>query len=347
MSMLPITQYCGMAGQLAVGMGAGRAAAMSTAFHAKCARIGGLPTAETTEREWIFQRAWALLSDSEKEEVRQWKLPDDVTVGLVDLKYADAEKEIALGLDDFGYHTDDPAQALTWGHMDYGWVEPLFAAADRETHTGKVAFVEDIKKTVWTTKEGPASLQLHAYGRAYALKHGCSHYVTGIWLATEGRHMWSNEWVELDSARGEEIWDRIYHAAKNTGEFATGDHCDGCWQRLHCSQHVLPAALADTYLAPIAEGHMPTDEEAAEMLIRAKRGIEVLEKAVENLGQWVKHGKLTVQTDTKRWAAIETKGKEKLDTAAVERALGRPLDEFMVRGVGYSQLRWVNRKGVL
>jgi hypothetical protein len=329
MSLLPVVQYCSAAGQLSKGSGAGRAAAMSSAFHAKCAASGS----NSADAAWEAHRLWSLLSDRERAEVLSWEAPADVVVDGVELRYADAQKEIALGLDAFGYYTANESEAVTWGHMDFGWV------------LNGVAYVQDIKKTQWTTGEGPESLQLHAYARAFAMMNGCTHYVTGLWLATEGEARWSTRMIALDSEEANLLWDRIYHAATNdNGQYATGDHCDNCYQRLHCREHVLPAVLAETYLAPVAEGQIPTPETAADMLTQLQRAEKVLDKAKENLAMWVKRGELTIANETKAWKPVRTKGRASLDTEAVQQALQvETLEAFMKRGESYDQMRWVKR----
>lgn len=331
MSMLPTTQFCGAAGRLAAGRGAGRAAAMSTHFHAKCAGD------DTPEKAWHVQATFARLTDRERDEVRTWQTPSDVVIdgGEVVLRHSESERELELGLDWLGEYTDDQEAAITWGHMDFGWTV--------QRGVTLVAYVADVKKSRWSAS-GPDSLQLHAYARAYAKKRGATHYVTGLWIATDGEWLWSTEEIAVDGPVAGDLWDRIYHAATNdTGEFSTGDHCDGCWQRLHCSAHCLPAALVDTWLAPVAEGQVPDAAQATEMLVRLQRAEKVFEKARENIAQWVKRGELRIETEKKVWAACETKGSLSLDRKAVARDLPRPLDEYMSRGPSYFQMRWVNR----
>lgn len=326
MSILPVAQYCGQAPVLSAQHGAGRPAAMSNAFHAKQA---GAPHAS---------RLMALLSDEEREEVESWSTPADVVIPVdayssITLDYASAEKELELGLDRWGNYVDPEsgANCLTVGHMDFGWV--------RETGV-RVAYVGDIKKTIWTTSEGPESLQLHAYGWAYARKHDCHAYATGLWCATEGEWLWSKEIVVLDSPRGEDIWARIEAAATNKGEYSRGQHCRGCWERLHCPEHVLAAAAAETFLAPVAAGIEPTPEQALDCLLKIQALEEVADAAKKQLKELVRRGALVIQDPAtgKVWRPIIQPGRPSVDINKV-RAVA---PEAIRKGVPFDQMRWVN-----
>jgi hypothetical protein len=324
-SLLPFTQYCGAAGELSEMYGAGRPAAMSSAFHAQQA---GAPNAATL---------LALLSDEERQEIAAWKKPapvymTEMELGHFLLDYDKAEKEVALGLDDFGFYVDPTTgeDCLTIGHMDMGWV------------VANMAYVGDIKKTEWTAAEGPDSPQLHAYGWAFAQKHGCRSYCTGIWLATEGEWLWSNEPVVLDSPRGQEIWDRISAAAGNFGQASTGTHCRGCYARLHCPEHMLPAALVDTWLAPVVDGApVPTDDEALEFVLKLEATIEVAKKAKEHMKELVRRGKVRVARGGKAWLPVEMKGRESVSTEDLRTALGADAEKYIHHGKSFTQMRWL------
>jgi hypothetical protein len=200
---------------------------MGRVFHATCADPKG---------DYLTE-----LTTEEAKTVCQWRKPVDAPLdnGIV-LKYEDAEKEIEVCLDEYGDYTDDPEKALVIGHLDMAWV------------LDGTAYIGDIKKSEWTT-EGPETLQLHSYGMAYAQKHDCDNYVLGIWAAIEGRWTWSNQLFDLTLGAAS-TWAKIARAASNEGEAVTGPHCRSCYARLHCPEHCLPAALASTDLAPVAEG---------------------------------------------------------------------------------------------
>lgn len=322
MSILPIAQFCGQAPILSAKYGAGRPAAMGSAFHAKCE---GSPKAAAM---------LAALTDVERAEVDGWQFPVNVIYaeGCV-LDYQSAEKEVAVGLDEWGWYADPDGDCLAVGHLDMGWVKELSPGY-------KVAFVGDYKKTIYTTQDGPDSLQLQAYGWAYAQKNQCQAFATGLWCATEGEWLWSKEMIELDSDRGRAVWEKIAAAASNKGEASTGVHCRSCWARLHCPEHLLPAALADTWLAPVANG-TPTGEQAAEMLLKGQAFEELWDKAKKNLQEMVRRGAVRVERDGKLYAPVQMSGRKSVDTAALKAALGEKAEAFMRQGAPYDQFRWI------
>ncbi len=329
MSALPIAQYCGQAPILGEKHGAGRAAAMSSAFHALCA---GDPS------------KLAFLTAHEKEEIATWKMPADIERPLAPingkkrgelLTYANSDKEMLVGLDTWGGFTLEPKQAVTLGHLDFAW------ACD-----DGVALIVDIKKSIWTTPEGPESLQLHAYGLAYAELRGCDAYIPGLWIADEGEYLFAKEAVDLASPRARELWRQIDHAAMNDGGFATGPHCRNCWSRLHCQEYVMPVATGQSlaFLKPFAEGFEFPDN-SFDVWQELKRAEEVVEKCKDNLKEAVRRGVTQVIDHEKnqQWAQIEMPGRKTLDRKALE-ADGVDLGKYEKQGAPYVTPRWVNRR---
>jgi hypothetical protein len=305
---------------------------MSTAFHAKCA---GAPEAF---------RLMGALSHAEREEIATWKAPADAVVNewcLLD--YSSAAKEQEVGLDCWGDYTCDEKDALTWGHLDFAWV--------REVEGVRVAFVADIKKSVWTTPEGPDSLQVHAYARAFAKKTDCVAYCTGIWAAKEGKWLWSTDIVHLDGPRAAEIWDRISTAALNVGEASTGSHCGSCYARMHCPEYLLPATVSDAMAKaaglsdPAAiEALALAPGESLRLLEWASRAQELGELVEKNLKEAVRRGLLViVDANGKEWKPIDMPGRESLDKEKL-RAVGCEPSDFVKKGEPYVQMRWVKQK---
>lgn len=327
MSSLPIAEKCGAAAPLSASHGAGRAAAMSKAFHAKCA---GSPDAF---------RLIGALSHVERDEIAEWKAPADAVVNeWCTLDYASAVKELEVGLDHFGEFTDDPEAALSWGHLDFAWV--------REIEGIQVAFVGDIKKSVWTTPEGPDSLQLHAYGRAFAKKTGCAAYCTGIWAAKEGRWLWSLDIVLLDGPRGQALWERIALAASNTGEAATGQHCGSCYARMHCPEYLIPGIVTDA-LAEAVGLRDPkalaaltlTQGELLRLKLWSERAQELGELVEKNLKEGVRRGLFVIEQDGKVWTPVEMRGRESIDKEKLV-ACGVEPETVTKRGAPYVQMFW-------
>ncbi len=321
MSALPIAQYCGQAPKLGEKHGAGRAAAMSTAFHALCANDNS---------------KLAFLTQTEKDEIATWKRPADIVISADEtLRYADADKELTVGLDTWGGFTTAESQAITIGHLDFAWATK-----------GGVAFVLDIKKTIWTTSDGPESLQLHAYAMAYSELRGCHSYVTGLWIAEDGEYLFAKEPVDLGSARARQIWSQIDHAAMNDGGFATGPHCRNCWSRLHCPEYIFPALCGSAIdkLSALALGQeMP--EDAFDIWAEIRRCKDVYERAEENLKEAVRRGatKVVDPENGQRWAQLEMPGRKSLDRKKLE-ADGIDLTKYESLGRPYTTARWVNAK---
>lgn len=324
MSILPLSAACGGAAALSAQYGAGRPAAMSSAFHGSMAKAPG------------WEDLLARLSDVERAEVQSWKPPATVVLGDVTLDYASAEKESALGLDEFGSFCLD-AYAITIGHMDFGWV--------RGINGHSIGYVADIKRQVYTTPDGPESLQLHAYGRAFAEKHHCAGYCTGLWLATEGEWLWSKEVVMLGSPRADQLFERIRAAATAEGEYSTGEHCRHCYARTHCPEWALPVALAPTWLGPVAAGNLPSDpEKAAELVLQIQHAEDILDKAKKNLQEGVRRGEIVVRDPKsgKVWGPVEMTGRESsLSPADLRGMLGESAEQYIRRGAAFQQFRWL------
>lgn len=316
-SLLPVAQYCGLAPVLSEQHGAGRAAAMSQAFHALCAR------AEDAKEKL------ARLTPKELAAIGTWKAPGEVKLpsGRV-LKYDDAEREQPVGLTLSGEWADD-GNVVTCGTLDFAWV------ADG------VAYVADIKKSSWTVS-GPDTLQLLTYGYAWAKKHGCSAFVTGLFIAETGEWVWDDSVRELDDFSSLDLWARIMYAATNRSDTGSpGDHCKNCYGRLYCPEWVLPAAAADTVLAPVAAGGLESldPEKLSELVLYCQRVKGVIEKVEEQAKEMARRGTPVSDGKGKVWKATQCKGRESLNQTRL--LLDHPeMAKYYERGQPYSQFRW-------
>ncbi len=335
MSSLPLSQFCGASAALSAQHGAGRAAAVSTAFHARCAGSLDAP------------KLLALLTDEEREELEGWHVPPDVVLEGIVLRYADAEKELELALNRFGQPCE-PQDAITVGHLDFAWVHRFEGHPDPGQTHARYAYVADIKRSRFTSTDGPESLQLHAYGWAFAKQNECEAYCTGIWVATDGEWQWSSEMVVFGTERANLIWERLRHAAENnTGEYATGPHCNNCYARLHCQEFLVPAAA-------LVRAGLPTQDEivllepaaAGALLQKVDAASAMLEALKKTMKAAVTSGKMSVTNGNgKKWVPVMHKGKESLDKDRVRELIGE--EEFagcMRRGASYPQMTWVNNK---
>lgn len=321
-SRLPIAEFCGRSGEL--DLGSGRAAAMSTAFHAICSVAPDVI------------RKTAALTEAEREELKTWHRPtqvpfDDGTV----LTYEAAEKESTVGIDSRGRFSLDPEVAVCIGHLDMAWtVEKQFNVAAR------VCYVGDIKKTHWTTLDGPESLQLHGYGFALAAREHATHYACGLWIAEDGVWNWG-KLVDLESSEAADVWDRILHAATNQGgEFRTGGHCRSCYSRLRCPAYLVPVESTHA-LAPLNGGEV-TNEQALHLLHQYQRAEDTLKAVGGFLKEYARRTPIYDPATKKRYMAVECAGKESVNKEALLRDEPQAREKgWIKKGAPYDMMRWV------
>ncbi len=317
-SGLPVSQYCGLSAQLGAEHGAGRAAAMSSAFHAQAS---GDPTAK---------EKLARLTPKEADTIALWKTPIPVTVLGRELTYADAAKEKPVGLTITGEWADE-GEVVTCGTLDFAWDLP---EAD-------CVAVADMKKTQWASS-GPDSLQLLAYGYAWAKKMGRSKFCVGLWLIEEAEWRWSPTVYSVDGFDSLDLWERIVYAALNsTGEASFGDHCSNCYGRLHCPEYTAPASLIDTWLNPVTVGGAIDDAaKLGEMLSMIRRVEPLIEKAKETAKEAVRRGLVVSDPATgETLKAIACKGRESLNQSRLFAAIPEAT-KYIERGNDFTQMRW-------
>ncbi len=327
MSALPIAQFCSQGAVM--GVGAGRAAAMSSACHAL---FSNAPEADSL---------LARLTEEERDTVLEWQKPTDIKLGEVVLRYDEAAHEVPVAFTAKGQPCEHGSpDALTEGHLDMAW--------ELVVNGKKLAYIGDLKKTQWTTLDGPDSLQLIAYGFAWALKHGCDAFCCGIWMLTEGEWHWG-DLVWLDSDRAGELWEQVVAAATNTGgEYATGAHCRGCYNRLRCPAFLVAPGAVSNGLAILQRELTHSDGDAVRALLleaqAAKDAIKVIEDTAREYA--VRFGLKDPETG-KVYKAIQCGGREGFDTKALKRdaeidpAL-EPALKYFKKGRPYEQWRWMS-----
>ncbi len=320
MSHLPISQFCGQAAPLSDKYGAGRAAVMSSFFHATCA-FG--PKA----KELALQ-----LTPEEHEEVGTWHAPGTVKLydDSVTLDYESAEKELEVMLDAQGEYTEDPEKAITIGHLDFAW--------PRVVVERPVVFVADIKKSKWTVS-GPDSLQILTYGWAYAKKVGASAFVPGIWAAQEGEWIWG-DWFDMTDLDSLDLWQRIRFAAQNTGEANTGPHCRNCYARMHCPEYLFPNDGRMGALAAFAEGREPTPLEVADAYLSAQAMEDIAKRIKDNAKEWARRGNEIIAADGRRLIMSERAGREGFDLKRFKTVHPELAGNFSTRGEPYVVPMW-------
>lgn len=318
-SLLPVGQYCALAGKLSEEHGAGRAAALSSAFHAREAGAGDA------------KAKLARLTPKELDTISTWKRPSDVTVNGHVLRYEDAAKEQPVGLTITGEFAES-GEVVTCGTTDFYWLYD------------RVVYCSDMKKSQWTTS-GPESLQLLAYGYALAKKHGARAFCVGLWIIEDAEWRWSDKVYQLDDFESLDLWARIMYAALNVGTEANfGDHCRNCYGRLHCPEYTAPAALADTVLSPAAVGGSIDDpEKLLELLAYVERIEPMIEKVKEHARECARRG-VPLKRKGQVLKFIRCKGRESLNKARLFAEMPEAT-KFLERGDDYDQARWVKDKG--
>lgn len=327
-SLLPISQFCGLAVKLSEAHGAGRAAAMSSAWHAKAA--GADDAALKLSR----------LTPEERAAIEQWKKPTPVKVLGVELTYEGAEKEQPVGLTGDGNYAAD-GEVVTCGTLDFAWI-----VDHPDPFIGRVAVIGDLKKTRWASS-GPDSLQLLTYGYAWAKKHGCRAFITGLWIIEDEEWQWSEKVYELDSFAELDLFYRIKSAALNTtGEAAFGEHCSSCYGRLHCPEHTLPAQFAETVLAPVAadSGLINDGARLGELFAFAERVAPLIEKAKELAKEAARRGtQVRHPVSGKVLGFVKCKSPEALNKAKLFAEMPTAT-KFLERGNGYERMVWSKPK---
>jgi hypothetical protein len=333
-SSLPVAEYCAMSDKIGVDV-ASVNAARSTCFHS-FAETGRWPESVNNLPEQDFA------------EIQRWKRPtvlihkDGDTV--VRLDYKDAIKEIVVALDkDFNFVEVDPAvpqkdiesrypNAITVGHLDMAWDLPGL----------DLVVVEDIKSSIFAVKSREKSLQLHAYGIAFAKKMGRSRYKVGIWDATDGKH-YMGEVISLDSWECEEYKERIRTACRNDGvQYTTGTHCGGCWKRDICPAHLVDAG-GDNQFADVM-GPNPTEDAIRAAMVAAK-GLETLSKKVMDIckGWSERHGGVRSEDGLKVFKPVLRSGRKSVNMELLQQDLGlTDLEKYKTQGNDFLVYDWVN-----
>jgi hypothetical protein len=280
-------------------------------------------------------RALSLLTQKEIDEVKGWEKPTEVTFDTGDkLSYESAEKESFVGINARGRFEVDPEKAIVVGTLDMAWVR----------HTGEqdhlTAYVGDIKKTRWTTLDGPESLQLAAYGFALAARESATHYCPGLWIAEDGEWRWG-DLVDLESSRAADIWGRIVHAAQNQGgEYRTGGHCSSCWSRLRCPAYLLPFERHDS-LAVLSGAELSNDK-VLELLVTAQRAQAAVDVAVDFCKEYARRHGIDDASTGKSFRAVQCQGRESVDTKKVLADIPDARERgWFKKGAPYDQMRWV------
>lgn len=331
MSNLPVAEMCGMSDQLQKDVESSNAF-RSTVFHKFC---------ETGE----WPKEINKLSEQDRTEIGRWKVPNHFVHEVLGLSllYKNSDKERLLALDsDFNFIPNLPndisqedlekvPNLMTAGHLDMAWDIPEL----------DLVVIFDIKSSIFAVKDKCESLQLHAYGLAYAKLKGRSKYITGIWDASEGEDYWGKVY-EVNTFSFEAIKDRIRTACNNTStKYTRGTHCGSCWKRDSCPAHLTDLGDENRF-KKIFDG-TGTEKDFREALIAVKGLGELANKVTEACRGWAeRHGGIRSEDGRKSYRPIMMKGRKSLDEDAVAAKLGvRNLDAYRVSGNDFRKFDWI------
>jgi hypothetical protein len=336
MSSLSVAQFCPAGPKYSEERGNTILSVKGSAFHAVCAGA--------REKD----RLLAQLPSDDREEVLSWQRPTDVVFKErnehVCLVYAEADKELAVGLTEYGgYVPHGDPRSVSDGHLDMAWVHEF---RDRT----RVAYIGDIKKNRWTTPDGPDTLQCAGYGFAYAAKMGCSEFCRGLYIAEDGLWQWSGERVVVDSTEGYELLDRVIRAATNTdGPACTGAHCWNCWGRLQCPEWLLPAAVGEhtpefRAISKADPGTM-TNDSTLKLLQWKKAAEQLIKHADGAIKAYVgRNGPVYDPATGKHYCLTKQQGRESVLVARVREAFGKEAEKVIIRGPPRPVARWLKRR---
>lgn len=313
MSSLPIAEFCGQAPRLAEHHGAGRAAFISSAFHAMCA---GEPD---------VQEKLARLTDDEREQIKGWHMPHPFDfAGGHRFDYSACIHEAELTL------RDDDDNAVSVGH------------ADAICRIDDTVYVLDLKMSLWTMADGPDNLQNWAYAMAAAQEvfPGATSYRCGLFSLTEGKYSWG-EHHDLEDLESLDKVARVLAAATNDGGFATGPHCSHCWQRFHCPEYLLPADFSNGALAPLTRPGGLTHDNALEILLKVQAAKTLVDKVEKEIKEFARREGGISDGNGKVYRMVEMSGRESVSVKKLRDALGVAADEYITEGKPYQQARWV------
>lgn len=322
MSALPHAQLCGLSAHLGRQYGAGRSAAMGSAFHALCSGLEA--------KKWCGR-----LTDEELAEVRSWHKPAPFLCNGLTYQYETALVESEVRVDVDGRYTTDDARALTVGHPDMRW--------HGTTHAGRrLLIVGDIKRSHWTAK--PDSLQLLAYAYAAAkadeatgLLEELPIVVVGVWSATDGTWRWAPELDLADPFVEARVWFQIKAAAEAGPDATTGDHCSSCYSRLHCKEWFAP--LVDG-LEGFREGERLTPEQAESWLLKIKAVEDTAERIKRNIQAQSREAGGFSRADGKRYLPTLQSGSVRFDAKEFAKDFPELHQSYQRQGSPFEKWMW-------
>lgn len=307
--MLPIAYHCGLAPELARQF-----RTESTAADA------GLAYEALVQGDEAAPELLARLEPKERQRVEALPRPE-LPEG--------ARHQVHFALDATGRSVEyNSLRRVVRGRADVTWPE----------QADQLLVVGDFKAGATWIEDGAESLQVAAAGFALADATGARAMRTGIYRAALGRWLWSED-IDLGSEKAAEMWRRILVAVERKPVAAPGPWCEGCWQRGHCPERLLPVLSGDVdeALKPFTVDGPPLTPSRAAVGLRVVAAMrDVADRAEEHIRAAVRDG-LRIEQDGKVYGPSEVAGRVTADVGALERD---GATQYLRVGKSYQRWGW-------
>lgn len=318
-SALPVLQYCGQAQIHSAQCGAGRSAALGTAYH-------GLTSGD--------REPYLRLSAEEQEKL-------DTLAPLTAFRTRSGyviepeqwEHELPGSLCSDGSVEPEKGHGVIDGTCDLRHQSP----------EGTLYMVDIKLNGLFTEPDGVKSLQLLAYCVIHCRLVGADRFVPVIYDATEAT--WhEGEPVEHFSDDFEAIVERVIAAAANYGgEYSLGSHCSRCYGRSKCPQYLMPD-MGESALAPFTKEGGITKENAFDALMAVKRAEDTISEVKRLLKAYVEDNDGIPDGKGKVWRQTWVKGRAQLNRKALERDHPDIVQQYFEVGAPFCRFEWKKEK---
>jgi hypothetical protein len=190
------------------------------------------------------------------------------------------------------------------------------------------------------------SLQLHFYGYSLATEECADEYHVGIWILDEARWVWRAP-MDMYSTEAAVMADVLRAAVENVSDTGTtGPHCHGCYARLHCPEHLLPAALGVSGgLAPYTRPGGITADNALQALGVYKSAADLVAQMRSQVEAWARENGGIPDGNGKVWRETQRAGATTLDAKLLRAEMPDVYDRYARPGKpGSGGFRWCHEK---
>lgn len=323
-SSLAIARLCGLAPVLGRSSGASRSALVSSACHALWSDAPEAP------------ELMAKLTDEEREAIGKWKKPKPIDVrDAAPVGYDGMVKEVYVSCDEYALWVSADRPHLNGGTIDFCFVF--------EFEGRRIVFIGDLKRTRWSSSEGPNGMQLAAYGFAACAQFDADGYLPAFWYLEDAEwNIGDVVWMGTPQARAK--WKELLVALRNRdGRAVTGDYCDSCWERSHCPEYLALGLKGNEATAKVLRGDDVTPAEALEALVAFEAQAKAAELGRDRLKAMVKASEVEIRNGKgKRWLPVIMPGRKRGPSVEECERLGH--GSLVKQGPEYEQMKWINGK---